>query len=126
MAEETTLNRRQRIGRWGERVAEEFLLVNGYQVLDRNVHTTYGEIDLVTLAGDQVVFVEVKTRTNLAYGHPEISVTQRKQNHLTQSAEAYLTQHPELGEDWRIDVIAIQGCPGGADPEIVHFENAIG
>jgi len=120
------MKRRQTIGRWGEAEAEKYLLGSGYQILDHNVHTSYGEIDLIACQGDQIVFVEVKTRTNQAYGLPETSVTVRKQAHMIQSAEAYLTLHPEMGEDWRIDVIAVQGKPGETHPEIVHFENAVG
>jgi len=120
------MKRRQTIGRWGEAEAEKYLLTREYQILDHNARTSYGEIDLVASQGDQIVFVEVKTRTNLAFGLPESSVTFRKQAHMIQSAEAYLVLHPELGEDWRIDVIAVQGKPGGTDPEIVHFENAFG
>ena len=128
--------RKQRIGRWGETVATYFLEQRGYQVLARNVRTGRGEIDLIArLPGDSqearagggvLVFVEVKTRTNEHFGLPEEAVDARKLEHVFRAAEAYLQEHAELAEqEWRIDVIAIQGRPGerAEDVRIEHFEN---
>jgi putative endonuclease len=127
---------RQVLGRWGEDQAVSYLVGLGYEILARNARTPYGEIDLVARQAfnsapgmeppDQLtVFVEVKTRTTLAYGLPEESVTRRKQAHLLASAQAYIQDHPELDGDWRIDVIAVQRKPGRQAPSIYHFENAI-
>ncbi len=118
---------RQRIGRWGETTAAEYLSKHGYAILSRNARTRYGEIDLLARAPDGVlVFVEVKTRTNRSFGYPEEAVDSRKLGHLISSAEAYLQEHPELdAPGWRIDVIAIEGRPG-EEPDrvgIEHFEN---
>ncbi|NJN43783.1 MAG: YraN family protein [Anaerolineae bacterium] len=85
----------------------------------------HGEIDLVTQQGAVTVFVEVKTRTSSAYGHPESAITPTKQAHLLASAQAYIQTHPDHVNDWRIDVIAIRRRKG-MEPEIVHFENAVG
>jgi putative endonuclease len=73
-----------------------------------------------------LVFVEVKTRTNASFGLPEEAVDARKLEHLFRAAEAYLQEREDLaGQDWRIDVIAIQGRPGEKveDVHIEHFEN---
>jgi Holliday junction resolvase-like predicted endonuclease len=75
-----------------------------------------------------VVFVEVKTRASLTLGPPEVSITPTKKTHMVSAGLAYLQSHPELDEDWRIDVIAILRLPGpgGAVTEqIEHFENVI-
>ncbi len=58
------------LGRWGERVAEEHLRQRGYRILARSHRSLLGEIDLIVRDGDWVVFVEVKTRTGSAKGHP--------------------------------------------------------
>lgn len=123
-----TPTNRQRIGRWGEEAAARFLQARGYLVLGRNLRTRRGEIDLLARQGDEgeLVFVEVKTRTNLNMGLPEEGVDARKLEHMSLAAELYLEQHPELaGAAYRFDVIAIQGCPGGKeeDVSIEHFEN---
>lgn len=116
---------RQRIGKWGEDIAVRHLEARQLKLVGRNVRTPYGEIDLIMMDGADVVFIEVKTRTNAAYGLPEDSITARKRSHLMQSAEAYLQDHPELPDAWRIDVIAIRGKPTQSDPEIQWFQNAV-
>ena len=120
---------RQRLGPWGEAEGANYLASQGYQVLDRNARTPYGEIDLVacqeTDEGRVVVFVEVKTRASGRFGYPETAVTLRKQAHLQAAAQAYLLGHPELSGPWRIDVLAIVREQPGQKPEITHFQNAV-
>ena len=120
--------KRQALGRWGEQLAAEYLEAQGYAVLARNVRTGYGEIDLVARqdgVAAVTVFAEVKTRRSGTFGLPEQSVTAAKQAHMAAAAQAYMLSHPELTGEWRLDVIAIRGAPGQANPEIIHFENAI-
>jgi putative endonuclease len=134
---------RQSLGRWGEDIAARYLSERGYLLLERNVRTRYGEIDLVMQdpgaplpSGQEdgvspgnlptLVFVEVKTRSTRTFGHPEESVNPRKQAHLQNAAQYYIQQHPDLQCNWRIDVIAIQRAAGSQPAEIVHFENALG
>ena len=114
--------RNQRVGAWGENVAAEYLETRGYTVVGRNVRTPYGEIDILAEKDGFIIFVEVKTRTSTSLGPPEISVTPRKQEHMIAAAEHYATEH-EL-DHWQIDVIAVEGKPGG-NSKITHFENAI-
>lgn len=113
------------IGSWGERLAEQYLLARGYEILARNARTPYGELDLVARTGEVIVFVEVKTRTNAAFGLPEEAVTLQKRAHILDAAQHYLQTNFEHEQDWRVDVIAIQGRPGGTDPQIEWFENAV-
>ncbi|OGN91160.1 MAG: hypothetical protein A2Y88_10050 [Chloroflexi bacterium RBG_13_48_10] len=58
-------------------------------------------------------------------GPPEISITPRKAEHMRCAAEYYIQQHPELINDWRIDVLTIQLRKDNTPPLIDHFENAI-
>jgi putative endonuclease len=116
---------RQSFGRWGETLAANYLSKKGYLILDRNVRTPYGEIDLVTVDGKVTVFVEVKTRRSSKYGFPEDAIDPLKIEHIINSARAYLQSHPEVRGDWRIDVIAIIGKVNDPPEEIEHFENAI-
>lgn len=115
----------QSLGRWGERQAEEHLVKKGYVILDRNVRTSYGEIDLITSIGNLLVFVEVKARSSTRYGYPEGGLTLQKRAHLLNAVQAYLQAHPEIENDWRVDVIAVQRYKNGQVPEIIHFENAL-
>jgi putative endonuclease len=123
---------RQILGRWGEKLAGEFLSGQGYTILATNVRTPYGEIDLIARqaeagsdSAEVIVFVEVKTRSSNAFGYPEEAVTARKQAHLLGAAQHYLQEHPELGSVWRIDVISIERSREGKPPAIHHFENAV-
>jgi putative endonuclease len=114
----------QRIGRWGEDHAVEYLLAHGYEILARNVRLAHGELDIIARQDHQIVFVEVKTRTSDMFGPPETAIDLRKQERLVSAIEKYLEQHPELGERWQVDAISIEGKPG-ATPRITHFENVI-
>lgn len=115
---------KQTLGAWGEAIAAKYLEGLGYAILERNVRTAYGEIDLLASHEGVAVFVEVKTRSSKDFGFPEEAVHPTKQQHLLDSAEDYLQSHPEVTGDWRIDVISIQRG-SGRTPEIVHFENAV-
>jgi len=120
---------RRSLGMWGEGLAADFLTEHGYSIVDRNVRTPYGEIDLVArqdfASSSVIVMVEVKTRSSTKYGFPEQAVSHRKKEHLINSAEAYMQARPELGGNWRIDVIAIQKIGSASRPSIEHFVNAV-
>lgn len=116
--------RKQVLGRWGEDAAAQYLLTNGYTILARNVHSAHGELDIVASKGGLLVFVEVKARSSHVFAYPEDSVTRRKQAYLLSNAEAYLQVHPESGDSWQLDVISVEGKPGGK-AQIEHFENVI-
>jgi putative endonuclease len=112
----------QKIGRWGEEMAAEYLRERGYEIVDKNARTPYGEIDLVARRDDLTVFVEVKTRTSRRFGLPEEAITPRKQAHMLAAAEHYAAEH-EI-DSWQADVLAVEGAPGKA-PSIEHFENVL-
>jgi putative endonuclease len=119
------LTRKQAVGKWGEKLAEDFLIARGYTLVERNARTSYGEIDLVMKSQEgTLVFVEVKTRTTKTFGHPEESITPQKRMHMINSAEDYILSHPDYFGDWRVDVLAIYRH-GSENTEITWFENAI-
>jgi putative endonuclease len=112
------------LGRQGEKRAAAFLKQQGIQVLARGVANQFGEIDLVGLDGDTIVFVEVRTRRSLDAGHPAESVTAEKQGRLTRAALAFLKQNRLLDRRSRFDVVAILWPDGAKSPEIEHYKNA--
>ncbi len=116
--------RNQRIGKLGEDTAAAYLEARGYRIVARNVRTPHGEIDLIARAADHLAFVEVKTRTGNAFGHPEEAITARKWAHMLAAAEEWLYENG-ADEVWQIDVIAVR-FPSPAhltEPEIRHFPN---
>ena len=109
---------RSRLGARGEDMAAAHLQGLGYRIVERNVRTRYGEMDIVARDGETIVFVEVRTRRSTSFGTPEESVTPRKRRRLARLALSYI-QERELGENaWRVDVIAI--ALGGANPDLRH------
>lgn len=115
------MKRNQRVGKWGEQAAADYLSAKGYEIIGRNVRTPYGEIDLIAQKDGTTIFVEVKARTSKSLGPPEIAVTPRKQEHMLACAEHYVQQN-EI-DHWQIDVIAVEEVNDKI--EFVHFENAI-
>ena len=97
------------IGRLGETKAVRHLKRLGYRILERNLDLVTGEIDIVAMDGDVVVFVEVKTRGSIEYGNPSdfVSATQRRR--YIRSAEAYMSRPRMDGRSARFDVIEVLG-----------------
>jgi len=112
----------QRVGRWGEQAAVEYLEKQGYTILERNFRAARGEVDIIARQDKVLVFVEVKARSSNRYGMPEYSVTPKKRMHIMSAAQEYTLAHPEFST-WRMDVVAVEGETGEA--KIVHFENVV-
>jgi putative endonuclease len=110
-------------GNYGEQLAEEFLKNLGYEIIKKNFHYGHGEIDLVAMDKDVLVFVEVKYRKNLDFGEPEYAVNKNKQSQIKKIAEAYLAINKIEDKDCRMDVIAILQL-SGEKPQINHYINA--
>ncbi|MBO2518191.1 MAG: YraN family protein [Firmicutes bacterium] len=97
------------MGRWGEALAALYLQGLGYQILARNLRNRLGELDLVALDGEILVFVEVRTRRGGPAGTPEESVDRAKQARLQRLASAFRARHPlHRSRPARIDVIALR------------------
>ncbi len=111
----------QRIGRWGEKAAADYLIGKGYEIIARNLRTPYGEIDLIARKEGFTIFVEVKTRTSSSLGPPEMAVSVRKQQHMLACAGYYAQDH--CVDHWQIDVIAVEVI--GGKIQLTHFENAV-
>jgi len=116
--------RNQIVGKWGEDCACAFLESKGFKLLARNVRTPAGEIDIIALDHEMLVFVEVKARSHNQAGYPEEAVTEEKLDHMFDSAECWLEEHQEYQENWRLDVVAVTGVINSQAPQIEWFENA--
>ncbi|MDQ3330080.1 MAG: YraN family protein [Planctomycetota bacterium] len=116
---------RRAFGERGERAAAKFLKRQGLRVIARQQRSRLGEIDLIALEGDRVVFVEVKTRRSDVAGRPDEAVTRTKQKRLTRLALGYLKRRGWLGKkSARFDVVAVTWPQAEKTPEIVHYRNA--
>ena len=98
---------RLNLGRQGEEAAARYLQSQGMKVVERNLRTPVGEIDLVVKNKCTLAFVEVKTRRGSAFGSPGEAVGPRKQRQIVQVAKWYLNDKPHKGLQPRFDVIDI-------------------
>ncbi len=106
------------IGDQGEQKAADFLEKKGFVILARNFCVRGGEIDLVAKKGEEIVFVEVKTRSSETFGHPLESITPTKIKRLSRAAWDFLETQQWERASFRFDIITIfRG-------EIEHLESA--
>lgn len=90
-----------------EELAVKYLQNLGYKILHRNYHCRVGEIDIIALEGQTLVFVEVKGGKSKGFGDPAERIDKRKGERLLRCIEHYLQENP--AEDYRLDVIVIRG-----------------
>ena len=95
------------VGNEGEDIAAKYLTKQGYKVLQRNYNCHYEEIDIVATDGNYIVFVEVKSRTNTAFGMPREAVDWRKQKRITDCARSWLVANRKYGSNVRFDVVEV-------------------
>jgi putative endonuclease len=117
--------KRSNTGALGEKLAGDFLKKKGYRILEINYRCSYGEIDIVALKGDCLVFVEVRTKSKPDYGSPEESLNFTKKLHLKRCAQYYQQCHDKLPESWRIDLVALELDAGNRARRIDIIENAV-
>ena len=107
------------MGRLGEKKAEKFLKRKKYKIIERNYRTKFAECDLIALYGNLLVFIEVKTRSSIAYGNPADAVDYNKQRKYVKLAEYYLMVNNEYKNfSVRFDVVEI------LNDDINHLEGA--
>ncbi len=109
------------LGQRGEVLAKEYLEQIGYQIITANWREQKFEIDLIAIDDQEIVFVEVKTRSTSFFGNPEEAVTLKKQEHLINGADFYI-QENEIDLECRFDVVAI--VLNSTQQEIKHIKTA--
>ena len=115
---------RERAARCGERIADVFCELRGFQVIDRNVREGRGEIDLVAVDRETVVFVEVKFRTGPDRAAPLVAVNWKKREDVARTAALYLSRRGWIGRPVRFDVIGITWGTDGSELRVEHVPNA--
>ena len=117
---------RRGLGTRGELLARKRLEELGYRIIDANARTRYGELDLVAIEDGCLVGVEVRTKRGVAFGTPEESITPSKARRLAELIEAYAQAHPDLPEDLRVDVVAVEMTVRGELVRLDVIKNAVG
>ena len=109
------------LGKRGERLAAEHLIAIGMTIVETNWRCPLGEIDVIARDAGETVFVEVKTRSSVAFGHPLEAITAQKLARLRRLAAVWCDEHPGSHDRIRIDAIAIVAPTRGL-VEIEHLE----
>ena len=107
-------------GKLGEEIAEQYLLKKGYTIKAKNYRFGRVEIDRICEYNNEIIFVEVKTRTSDQMAYPERAVGKSKQKNIKLAAENFLEEN-EISIPHRFDIIAVVK---GEKFEIEHFEDA--
>ena len=112
-------------GKWGEEIAANFLQKRGYRIIFRNWRAERGDIDIVALHENCLVFVEVKSGSTELYGPPELRITNSKKRQLFKLASIFIQQAAQYkiqNDSYRFDVVVVDGYPNRY--QIRNFEHA--
>lgn len=116
------------IGKLGESAMESYLASQNYRIFNRNFSSRYGEIDIIAIdmsaSPPELVFIEVKSRSNDFFGAPQEAVDFRKRQKILKTALYFLdSSSRKLPSVWRIDVIAVELNHAGKFLNLEHFKN---
>ena len=115
---------RKKTGNWGETLALEQLITQGYELVQRNYHCRFGEADLIMFDETGLLTcVEVKTRRSQKFGPAEYSVGKKKLKALAATMNAFLYEHTELPEIWNLDLVVVEDFVRGEPPVLLHFRS---
>lgn len=113
-------------GKKGEKIAQDYLLKNGYQILDTNFRIRQGEIDIIAAKNKTLVFVEVKLKNNFSPGLPEEMITPQKIKQIKRTAEYFLFLNPKIKNKYnlyRIDAVCLVLNSLNQVKRITHWKN---
>lgn len=98
---------KKELGNMGEQIAVEYLEKNKYEIVTRNFYSKQGEIDIIAKDKEEIVFIEVKTRSSINFGKPAEAVNYIKQKHMYKTAMYFLYRRKMLDTTVRFDVIEV-------------------
>ena len=105
--------KKKELGAKGEEIAVRYLKSRGYRIIERNYRIRLGEIDIIAEQGNDLVFIEVKTRSGTHFGSPFDSITIQKQKQLSKVALEYINKQGCNNRPARFDVVGIEFQVGG-------------
>lgn len=117
--------KRKETGQLGEKLAQDFLKKKGYHIIETNCRCSRDEIDIIAYQRDWLVFIEVRTKSNLKFGTPEESITVSKMRHLERAAAYYLQSHSPASGLWRFDLVAVELDANSKPVRIEIIENVL-
>jgi putative endonuclease len=115
----------QKIGKFGETLAKNYLIKHGYKIIDTNVKLSYQELDIVALQDDLVVFIEVKTRVSQFYGPAENAFQFTKLERFRLGIEMYISNKNLFNKEIRADLITVDINHIKKTAKIKHYRDVI-
>lgn len=98
---------RRALARIGEEAAARLLTSQGYRLLERNYRGIGGEVDIIARQAQELVFIEVKARTDDSFGTPAQAVGRTKQRTIINLAQGYIAQRVKREVRWRVDIVEV-------------------
>ena len=117
------MNNSLQIGVLGEKLAADFLKKKKYRIIETNFRKGFGEIDIIAIDEEVLVFVEVKTRTSGKYGTPLEAIANWKLDTLVRTVQYYVKSHLNIPEALRIDAISVELTRNNTVKKIQHVKN---
>ncbi len=116
------------VGKKGEDLVSSWLVDHGYTIVERNWREQTGEIDIIAIEKEVLVFIEVKTLLNTTLESLDIIVGKRKQIKISQTAKYFLKSHRQYHKlAMRFDVVVLRSSPFNLEhPKVLHIKNAFG
>lgn len=116
------------VGKKGEELVASWLMNNGYTIIERNWRVPIGEIDIIAIEKDSLVFIEVKTLLNTTLESLNVIVGKHKQIKISQTAKYFLQSHRQYHKlAMRFDVVVLRSSPFNLEhPKVLHIKNAFG
>ena len=114
------------VGKKGEEMARDYLAKKGYRILESNFATRFGEIDLICIKDDRLVFVEVKLKIGETFGRPEEMIDAKKVAQVQKTAQRFLLKNSRLAAKHpvhQIDAVCIVLAKDGSPSRIDHYES---
>ncbi|QXM06160.1 YraN family protein [Crassaminicella indica] len=118
------MNSIKNLGAFGEKFATEYLRKSQYRIVQSNYRCKLGEIDIIAYKDYTYIFVEVKTRSNLAFGRPIEAINAKKKKHLLKVGQYYMQVFKLEDYNFRFDAIEVIVFPS-KPPSVNHIENII-
>jgi len=115
------MTKQQEIGKQGEQLAQNHLLQLGYKIVKTNYQYGHLELDIIARDGEELVIVEVKSRSGLRYEHPSEAVTNHKIKRIVEAAEGFI-QDTDWQGDTRFDIVTVIFFDQNF--ELEHFKDA--
>lgn len=109
------------LGKIGEKIAEDYLLSKGYEIVRKNYFYQKAEIDIIAKHNNMMICVEVKTRNSDFFGDPQDFVTPSKIKLLVKAMDAFIIEN-NIDLESRFDIIAV--LKNKTKEELTHYENA--